>query len=154
MNVDVSFERRSLDFTSGANVSGLQRPDRAHDLSALCGYLGDSDADGCQRLFTDPTLKSWIDIAEEAIRYRCRIPGEQGAYGGRSVVWVANDALLVTGEVATTAAEADFLSGPLSREALGQLGDEGIAYAAQGPKFFPTFGASPYLTPPGYGCCR
>jgi len=153
MNVDVPSEPSS-DFTSGAIVNGLQRPDRpTHNLSALCGYVGESDADGCQRLFTDPTLTSWVDIAEEAIRYRYRVPGDQGAYGGRSVVWVDDGTSLVKGEVTIPDAQADFLSGPLSREAPRHLGDEGIAYAAQAPKFFPTFGASPSLTRPGPACC-
>ena len=86
--------------------------------SALCGYLGESDADGCRRLFTDPTLTSWVDIVEEAIRYRWRVPGEQGGYGGRSVVWVDNGVPLVEGEVTIANAESDFLSGPWSSQML------------------------------------
>lgn len=150
MNVDVPCEPRSLDVTSDAIVNGLQRPDRAaHDLSALCGYLGESDADGCQRLFTDPTLTSWVDIAEKTIRYRCRVPGEQGAYGGRSVVWVDDGASLVKGEVTIADAEADFLTGPWSSQMSWQPDDAiGCATTPKPPRLF-----SPKPSRSGWACC-
>jgi hypothetical protein len=150
MNVDVSSAaRRSLDLPSGAIVNALQRPDHAaHDLSALCGYLGKSDTARCQRLFTDPTLTIWVDIAEEAIRWCCRVPGEQGAYGGRSVVWVDNGAPLVKGKVTITNAQADFLTGPWSSQTSWQPDDEGIRCAPR--RAHPT---SSNPTPAGIACC-
>lgn len=150
MNVDVSSEARSLDLSSGAIVNGLRLPDRAaHDLSALCGYLGESDADGCRRLFTDPTLTSWVDIAEEAVRYRCRVPGEHGAYGGRSVVWFDNGGPLVKGEVTIADAESDFLTGPWSSQMSWQS-DDAIG-CATAPKPARLFSGRP--TPAGAPCC-
>jgi hypothetical protein len=151
MNVDVSSEPQSLGLFPGAIVNGPQRPDRtAQDLCALRGYLGESDADGCRRLFTDPRLRSWVDIAEEAIRYRCRVPGEQDAYGGRSVVWVDNGAPLVKGEVAIADAESDFLTGRWSSQMSWQPDDDGIGCAtALGPARL--FSGRP--TPAGAPCC-
>ena len=150
MNVDVYSVPRSLDLSSGAIVNAPQRPDHAaHDLSALCGYVRESDADDCQRLFTDPTLTSWVDIAEEAIRYRCRVPGEHGAYGGRSVVWVNNGASLVKGEVMIADVESDFLTGPWSSPAPWQP-DDGIG-CVTAPKLVPLLSSRP--TPRGYPCC-
>jgi hypothetical protein len=151
MNVYVSPDPQSLDLSSGASVNGLQQPDRAaHGLIALRGYLVESDADGCQRLFTDPTLTSWVDIAEEAIRHRCRVPGEQGAYGGRSVVWVDGSGSLMKGEVAIADAESDFLTGPWSSQTPWQLDDDGIG-CAMAPKLIPWPSSKP--SPSGIACC-
>jgi hypothetical protein len=149
MNVAVSSAPRSLHLSSGEIVNGLPRPDRAvHDLSELCGYLGESDRDGYQRLFTDPGLTSWVDIAEQAIRYRCRVPGEHDAYGGRSVVWVDSGEPLVNGEVTIMAAEADFLAGPWNTQTSWQPDDDSIECA---PQF--TLGTSSRPTPAGPPCC-
>jgi hypothetical protein len=151
MNVDVSSEPQSLDLSSGATVNGLQQPDRAaQDLSALCGYLGESDTGACLRLFTDPTLTSWVDIAEDAIRRRCRIPGEQDAYGGRSVVWVDHGTPLVRGEVTIADAEFDFLTGPWSSQMSWQFDDDGIG-CAMAPKLIPWPSSKP--SPSGIACC-
>jgi hypothetical protein len=129
----------------------LQQPDRAaQDLSPLCGYLGESETGGCLRLFTDPTLTSWVDIAEEAIRRRCRIPGEQDAYGGRSVMWVDNCVPLVKGEVAIADAESDFLTGPWNSQTPWQL-DDGCIGCAMTPKLIPWPSSIP--SPSGPACC-
>lgn len=93
------------------------------------GFLGRSDKVGHYRLFSDPALKRWVDIPENAIRHRRRIPGDEDGYGERSVVWVHNDVALVQGEVTTAGAEADFLLGPWSSDLPEPPSDEEIQAA-------------------------
>jgi hypothetical protein len=141
---------RPVDLAPDTIADSLQRDGKTHDLITLCGFLGTSDAAGYVRLFTDPTFQCWVDICEDDIRHRQRIPAEQDAFGGRSMVWVAREALLVKGEVTRADAEAKFLTGAWSSEAPSQLGDEGLDRATMTPKY--ARGVSPRPTG-SHGCC-
>jgi hypothetical protein len=89
--------------------------DTIADVVALVGFLGVGSAGHC-RLYADPELSVSMDIAPENIVHRHRIPAEQDALGGRSVIWVkreAMDAPLV--EEPAEQLEAEFLTGPLAK---------------------------------------
>jgi hypothetical protein len=145
-----SVERPTWDLSPDEIVRGLQHEGGGpQDVSVLCGFLGESDAPGYHRLFTDPALKHWVDIPDDAIRYRHRVPDEQDGYGGRSVVWVANGAVLVRGAVTIAGAEADFLIGPWSAGACWQPCDQAVTYAKP---VSAVAAASPAAT--SKGCCH
>jgi hypothetical protein len=91
-----------------AAVLGRGAPE---NLITLVGFLGDSDTRGHHRLFVDPALTRWLDIPDADIVQRHRIPREHDTYGGRSVLYVRRDAVLLKGEVTTADAEAEYLTG-------------------------------------------
>jgi hypothetical protein len=144
-----------VDFGPDELVDNIQRGARGpQDLSTLTGFFGESDAPGYHRLFTDETLQSWVDIRDDDIRYRHRISGEEDAYGGRSVVWVVNGAILVNGSLSVAGgAEAGFLTGPLSAGARVHPCDGDVEVPTKGSGMGPKFAGSPDQTPRGAACC-
>lgn len=132
-----------------AVLKGAPEPPR---LSVLKGFLGTSDARGYHRLFTDETFRRWLDIRDDAIVHRRRIAVEPDGLDG-TMLWVEDGALLVRGEVTSTAdAEADFLKGALSAKARLPLIDEGAASPAP-PGADEAQVGSPAASPKGEGCC-
>jgi hypothetical protein len=139
------------DLSSDEIVGQIQRGSRGpQDLTVLCGFLGKSDAPGHHRLFTDPTFKRWIDVPDDAIRYRHRVASEHDTHGGRSVLWVVNGALLLHGEVTVAGAEACFLSGPYSAKPAPAPDHEAIVFATLRCL---VAAVSPAATP-AIGCCK
>jgi hypothetical protein len=144
-----------LDLKSDELVDDVQQGSRAPQaLSVLTGFLGESDADGYHRLFTDQTFKYWIDIPDHAIRHRRRIPAEQEAFGGGSMLWVDEGALLVSGEVISTAdAETSFLTGELSTKARFTPDDADLTFAPPPETEAEAGAGSPQPSPQGPHCC-
>jgi hypothetical protein len=142
-----------LDLTSDELVDEVQQGSRAPQvLSVLIGFLGESDAHGYHRLFTEPSFMHWIDVPDDSIVHRRRIPAEQDAFGGRSILWVADGALLLKGEVISTAeAEGDFLTGAWSTKARFTPDDGDLEFEPP-PEDEPAFG-SPEPSPKGDRCC-
>jgi hypothetical protein len=88
------------------------------DVVALEGFLG-TGPEGFVRLYCDPELKIFIDVAIGDVVHRYRIPEEQGAYGERSVIWVKGERMRtrLPQEVPTAVAN-EFLLGPFAIERL------------------------------------
>jgi hypothetical protein len=129
-------------------VETLEEPAGPQDLITLVGFLDDSDSAGQPRLFVDPALTHWLDIHDADIIDRRRIPDEQDAHGGRSILTVKREAVLTKGELITADAEAQFLSGG-DTHALHCEPDEQTL--VRGPLDDPT--VTRLLTPPGPECC-
>jgi hypothetical protein len=142
------------DLAADELVDDVQPADRGpQDLTVLSGFLGKSDAPGHHRLFTSPTFNRWVDIPDDAIVHRRRVPAEQDAFGGRSLIWVRNGAILVRGEVTSAGAEAHFLKGPLSTAARVQPGGEVAFLPPPDDDDDAQAAGSPALTLSGPRCC-
>ena len=92
-------------------VEAVLGRDAPSNLITLIGFLGESSVRGHHRLFVNPALTCWLDVPDADIVYRHRIPEEEDKYGGRSVLYVKREAVLLKGEVTTAEAEAEFLDG-------------------------------------------
>jgi hypothetical protein len=130
------------------NAGGRDDPDLSADLITLVGFLSDSDRRGHPRLFVDSALTRWLGIRDADIVDRRRIPDEQAAHGGRSVLLVKRGAVLTKGEVTTADAEAEFLSGGDARALRCEPDLRVLVGRSLGP-IPPTL----YLTPTGPNCC-
>jgi hypothetical protein len=108
-----------LDLSPDELVEDLLGRDRVPpDLITLRGYLGESDARGYHRLFTEPALQRWVDIRDADIVYRERVSAEEGAYGARTVLWVRREATLVKVRMIGAEEESRFVLGPCGEEIL------------------------------------
>lgn len=84
----------------------------------LQGFVGASDAEDHVRVYTDPSLASYVDVPAASILHSERLPAEQSPLGG-SLLWVDRSAQLrPPATAAPQAAAADFLRGPI-QAALG-----------------------------------
>jgi hypothetical protein len=118
------------------------------DLITLVGFLDDSDRSGQPRLFVDPALTHWLHIRDADIIDRRRIPDEQNAHGGRSVLTLKRGAVLTKGELITADAEAQFLSGGDTHVLRCEPEEQTLV---RRPLDDPT--VTRLLTPPGAECC-
>ena len=140
--------REDPDLSTDDIVEALVEPGGPEDLITLVGFLGDSDRRGHPRLFVDSALAHWLDIPDADIVDRRRIPDEEDAHGGRSVLLVKRGAVLMKGAVRTADAEAGFLSGGDAR-ALRCEPDEHVLVGRSAAQHQQTR----YLTPTGPRCC-
>jgi hypothetical protein len=129
-------------------VEGVEEPAGPQDLITLVGFLGDSGGHGQPRLFVDSELTQWLDIRDADIIDRRRIPDEQDAHGGRSVLLVKRESVLMKGEVTIADAEAEFLGGGDARALRCEPGEQTLVC---GPLDDPR--VTKLLTPPGAKCC-
>jgi hypothetical protein len=141
----MSIEGRDRLDETGEAVLGGSMPE---ELTTLVGFLDDSETRGHRRLFVDPALTNWLDVSQADIVHRDDVPGEQDAHGGRSVLRVKSDAVLLRGAVTTADAEMEFLGGG-DAWALRCEPDEQTL--VRGSSVDPT--VTRLLTPPGRECC-
>lgn len=146
------------------NIEGRDRPDLSPDeiveavlgrdapqnLITLVGFLGDSDVRGHHRLFVDPALTRWLDIRDADIVERRRIPKEHDTHGGRSVLYVKREAVLLKGEVTSADAEAEYLCGG-DASALRSEPDESLLVCR--PLAEARAAKTPLVTYGGRWCC-
>jgi hypothetical protein len=102
------------------------------NVAVLNGFVGASDATDHVRVYSDPSLASFVDVPKDAVLHSEKLPAEQSPLGG-SVLWVDGAAPLrspaPTEPVATA---ADFLRGGIQAD-LGAT-----AAAAGGATIHPT----------------
>jgi hypothetical protein len=132
----------------GLSSDDIVEPAGPQDLITLVGFLGDRNGHGDPRLFVDSELTRWFDIRDADIIDRRRIPDEQDAHGGRSVLVVKRDAVLMQGEVTIAEAEAEFLGGGDARALRFEPDEQTLI---RRPLEEPT--VTKLLTPPGPKCC-
>jgi hypothetical protein len=131
-------------------VSDVLGSDGPQDLITLVGFVGECSVPGYHRLYVDPALTCWVDVPDGDIAHRRRLPAESDAFGGRSVLWVNRDAVLIKGALTSAQSEADFLAGDCGAEIASNPCDETL----QAAKMAPVAAAfSIHLTPPGPTCC-
>jgi hypothetical protein len=92
------------------------------------GFIGASDADDHIRVYSDPSLASYVDVPSASILHSVKLPAEQSPLGG-SMLWVDAGAVLRPQVATRQATAADFLQGPIQE----QLGAAAVAGAAAAP---------------------
>jgi hypothetical protein len=96
----------------------------------LSGYVGDAAEEGRTRIYTDPSLASYVEVQDEDVLHHEALGGDQVPEGG-SMVWVRADAMVTPGSGGGTggAAGGDFFTGPV----LGENRKAGTGAAAATP---------------------
>jgi hypothetical protein len=117
-----------LDLEPDELPSRLGAGEQPADVVRLVGFLGPKVGDA-HRLYANERFDSWLDISPEDILHRHRIPPEQDAFGGRTMLFVKGEAMRrpVQQDTADRLA-GEFLSGPFSAEPLlpATLGDAAL----------------------------
>ncbi len=75
----------------------------------IAGPPGDSPNSGATRVWLDEGLTAYVDVPKDSVLH-----SQVLADGGGTVLWVAHDATLTYGTVASQSAEAAFLSGQIT----------------------------------------
>jgi hypothetical protein len=89
----------------------------------LIGLPGDSPDSGATRLWLDESLTAYVDVPTASVLHSQVLPDDAG-----TILWVARDAQLTYGTVATQSAEASFLSGQItSSHMAGAAAAAGVA---------------------------
>jgi hypothetical protein len=94
----------------------VEDPANPPKLATLAGFLGASARDDSCRVYVDPTLGDWFDVNKSDIVHVVRLPGDDDAFGGSSVVWVRQDATLERSPAYFAEHEGEFLQGDISGE--------------------------------------
>jgi hypothetical protein len=129
-------------------VEAVLGRDAPKDLITLVGFLGDSEVSGHHRLFVDPALTRWLDVPDADVVHRHHVPAEQETYGGRSVLYVKREAVLLKGEVTTADAEAQFLGGGDASALCCEPDERGLVCRPA-----PVHAATKLITAGGRHCC-
>jgi hypothetical protein len=125
----------SIKVRRDAFVKGV-RPDpkSTEELVLLQGYIGDSDQQGCIRVYADPTLSDFIDLSEKDVCYADPVSDDEDSLGG-SRLWVRKTATFSAGDPGhVNRVKSSFLEGDI----LKAFGDTGNipSVVAGGTKFF------------------
>ncbi len=111
-------------------------PAKPQGTLLLQGFLGASSLPDHTRVYSDLTLKSYVDVANADIIHIEPMPKEQSPMGG-SYLWVKQDADVLPGTpTGPGTAKAKFLEGPIAAEGAGA----------------PKPGPSPHITVPIVAC--
>jgi hypothetical protein len=76
----------------------------------LKGYVGASSEEGHIRLYLDPELSDYVEIAEAAVLHSQEMPKDKSPIGG-SYIWIQRNAKVIHGPVVTDRPKASFLEG-------------------------------------------
>ena len=110
-------------------VSDPANPPRT---TLLTGFLGASDADGHTRVYFDPELASYVDVANDDILHTEEAGGEGPLR--QTLVWVKQDARARQGAAGGAGAQAGFLGGTVwSENAGGAAFDVPTAWCTAAP---------------------
>jgi len=93
-------------------------PAKPQETLMLQGFLGASSEANHTRIYTDPTLESYVDVANGDIVHTEAISKEESPLGGY-YVWVKKSAEAVTGKPGAERKKAKFLEGPIAQAAAG-----------------------------------
>lgn len=104
----------------------VPNPSQPPDVQLLGGYLGKSSQAGYWRLYLNPELTSYVDIAEKDIVYSQAANNNQNSLGGM-LLWVRRGAEIKATRTTSRESQADFLRGAIAasiarRGAAGALG--------------------------------
>jgi hypothetical protein len=100
-------------------------------VTLLSGYLGPSPADGYQRLYLDPSLTVYAEIAEDDIVNAEKNEAPGSPFGAFTTLWVKRGAQVRRTVVNTQRIQAEFLSGGIVSGSAGARG--GPAAMARSP---------------------
>ena len=108
-----SVNREQVDLTPNPLTRGLRRNPRVPNKSVrFTGYLGESDRPDHVRLYLDPELRSWIEVARRDVRHREAL--EKGPQTlDVTVLWVKQSAVVGQGEISAKQMQAELLKGEL-----------------------------------------
>ena len=104
----------------------VPNPSQPPDVQLLGGYLGKSSQAGYWRLYLNPELTSYVDIAEKDIVYSQPANNNQNSLGG-TLLWVRRRTEIKTTRTTSRESQAAFLRGAIAasiarRGAAGALG--------------------------------
>jgi hypothetical protein len=102
-------------------------PAKPQDTLLITGFLGASSDGEHTRVYSDPTLDNYFDIANHDIVHTEPLSKEQSPLGGH-YVWVKKNAEVLSGKAGTERTKAKFLEGPIAAQA-GGAGFAGGTYA-------------------------
>jgi hypothetical protein len=91
----------------------VKDPKNPPNVSLVQGWLGDSGEEGVRRVYLDPGLGRWIDIASTAILHTVPVPSSQGILGGL-YLWLDRTAEIKSGPSPERAA-TDYLKGQIQQ---------------------------------------
>ncbi len=101
------------DLTPSRLVRQLRpRPGRPSRAVNFTGLLGPSDRSGHVRLYVDPEMRSWLEVAEGDIVHRENLDDRPGTPGG-TVLWVKKDAAVGHGGRSAREMQGELLSGDI-----------------------------------------
>lgn len=69
-------------------------PKRPPKVRAIRGFVGESDEQGCVRIYLDAELRRFIEVPTKGIEHAERVPTETSALGG-VVIWVRQDLSII-----------------------------------------------------------
>jgi hypothetical protein len=108
----------SLDLEPDDLPARLALGEQPPDVVPLVGFLGPK-VGTAHRMYANERFDAWLDIEEQDIVHRHRIPAERDAFGGRTVLFVKGDAMKrPLREDTADRLAGEFLSGPFSSEPL------------------------------------
>lgn len=115
-------EKRTTDGGTEWTEDGLVEklvadPGQTPKVQTMSGYLGRSDRPGYWRLYLTPRLDEFVECREEDLVHSERL-GAGADPLGTTMVWVNQDATLLHTRSTTGRAQADFLSGAITRDLL------------------------------------
>jgi hypothetical protein len=93
-------------------------PAKPQDTLLVTGFLGASSEHGHTRIYTDPTLDTYVDVANSDIVHSEPLAKEQSPLGGH-YIWVKKNAEILSGQAGTARTKAKFLEGPIAAQAAG-----------------------------------
>jgi hypothetical protein len=113
----------------------VPNPLQTPDVQLLGGYLGKSSQAGYWRLYLNPELTSYVDIAEKDIIYSQLANNNQNSLGG-TLLWVRRGAEIKATRTTSRESQADFLRGAIAAS-MARMGAAGVlgSIAAQ-PRTF------------------
>ena len=95
-------------------------PAKPQETLMLKGFLGASSETNHTRIYTDPTLEDYVDVANSDIVHSEPVSKEESPLGG-FYVWVKKSAEALTGKAGSERKKAKFLEGPIAAQAGGAV---------------------------------
>jgi hypothetical protein len=114
-------------------------PAKPPQTTLLSGYVGASDEEGHTRIYFDPQLSDYVDVADDDVLHT----EPSGGPGPLSptLVWIKRDAQVLHGQAGSTRQRAGFFEGRVWRENFGVTVAGGPG--AQGPRRRMGYGPPP-----------
>ncbi|MGA7341849.1 MAG: hypothetical protein WBX18_14695 [Terracidiphilus sp.] len=120
-------------------------PDPKNPGKALCltGFLGAASEPDQTRIYWDPSLTSYVDVANADILHSEPLPAAQSPLGG-SILWVSSSAEVTAGSSGGQSAKGKFFEGPVMSAYGAGFGPAAGAAAAPAAAFEPPVVAGSY----------
>lgn len=113
----------------------VPNPSQPPDVQLLGGYLGKSSQDGYWRLYLNPELTSYVDIAEKDIVHSQSAKNNQNSLGG-TLLWVRRGTEIKATRTTSRESQADFLRGAIAASIARRGGAGALGSIAALPRTF------------------